>query len=259
MKASSLQFSFGVSVVCHAAVFGVIAVGGFSPFQSIVGSRVEAPVITLTLAEGMDKANGGEAVTANEPIVSEPAPPPPPSPKSAAVEPPLFIPPFEKTPVAEPAVLQPAPVDPAPQGPPSTVAVIEVPAKPSPVQELALNSTPSAQPVLVPSNASKPSSDAVTTKGTLTVRAQPNYRRNPEPPYPLTALRRRQQGVVLLDVQVSAQGRATQVEVKVSSGFALLDDTAVRAVLNWDFEPARIGPIPMDSKIEVPVRFQLGR
>ncbi len=87
--------------------------------------------------------------------------------------------------------------------------------------------------------------------------ARPLYRKNPEPAYPVAARRRRQEGVTLLSVHVTAAGRAGAVTVKQSSGFRLLDDAAAQAVLDWEFEPARIDAEPMESDIEVPVRFRL--
>ena len=87
--------------------------------------------------------------------------------------------------------------------------------------------------------------------------AQPLYRKNPEPAYPAAARRRRQEGVTLLAVQVTATGRAARVAVKQSSGFKLLDDAAAQAARSWEFEPARIGAEAMESEIEVPIRFRL--
>lgn len=87
--------------------------------------------------------------------------------------------------------------------------------------------------------------------------AQPLYRRNPEPPYPLAARRRRQEGVVELVVEVSAIGRASRVTVQRTSGFKLLDEAAARAVKDWEFEPARVSGVAVESRIEVPVRFRL--
>jgi len=97
----------------------------------------------------------------------------------------------------------------------------------------------------------------VTAKGSPGVLARPVYRMNPEPAYPAAARRRRQQGVTLLAVAVSASGRAVRVVVKESSGYQMLDDAAVRAVVDWEFEPARSGAVAVASEIEVPVRFQL--
>jgi len=56
---------------------------------------------------------------------------------------------------------------------------------------------------------------------------------------------------------VTTEGRAARVEIKTSSGFSLLDDAAVEAVRDWEFQPARIGSLALESEIEVPVRFEL--
>ena len=98
--------------------------------------------------------------------------------------------------------------------------------------------------------------DTAPTGGTATT-ARPSYRSNPKPVYPPEARRLRQQGQVLLTVEVSAQGRALSVALKQSSGFPLLDQTAIQTVRRWSFEPARIGGVPVASRAEVPVRFRL--
>jgi protein TonB len=90
------------------------------------------------------------------------------------------------------------------------------------------------------------------------ISARPRYRRNPEPPYPAIARRRRQQGLVLLAVEVDASGSPTAVEVQASSGFAALDAAAVAAVKEWEFEPGRLDGAPVASRVEVPIRFELG-
>lgn len=87
--------------------------------------------------------------------------------------------------------------------------------------------------------------------------ARPKYKSRPEPAYPALARRRRQQGVVLLTVLVGASGRPDSVEIRSSSGFRALDDAALEAVKQWEFEPARLGGVPVASEVEVPIRFQL--
>lgn len=37
----------------------------------------------------------------------------------------------------------------------------------------------------------------------------------------------------------------------------MLNEAAVQAVRNWEFEPARVGRLAMESEIEVPVGFKL--
>jgi protein TonB len=106
-------------------------------------------------------------------------------------------------------------------------------------------------------SSAKTGTDATTVEARPSVLAKPNYLINPEPPYPALARQRHQEGLVLLLVKVTPQGRVGQVEIKQSSGFSLLDTAAWQAVRDWKFEPARIGSLAVESEIEVPVRFEL--
>jgi protein TonB len=87
--------------------------------------------------------------------------------------------------------------------------------------------------------------------------AQPRYRTNPKPDYPIASQRRREEGVVILNVAVDAGGIPTSMSIKQSSGHPLLDRAALDAVRRWTFEPARSGGVPMFSQVPVPVRFSL--
>ncbi len=89
------------------------------------------------------------------------------------------------------------------------------------------------------------------------VSARPDYLRNPSPPYPEEAKLAHQEGVVLLLVQVSENGDASEVSVKQSSGFHRLDEAALQAVRKWKFKPGTMGGFPVKSQVEVPVRFRL--
>ena len=62
---------------------------------------------------------------------------------------------------------------------------------------------------------------------------------NPGPSYPYLSRKAREEGVVTLRVLVSADGRAKQLSVEQSSGFARLDDEALKTVRRWRFLPAR--------------------
>jgi protein TonB len=66
-----------------------------------------------------------------------------------------------------------------------------------------------------------------------------------------------QEGTVVLNVRVDAEGRVAAVQVKTSSGFAVLDTAAAGAVQRWEFAPARSGERAVSSDVEVPVRFKL--
>jgi protein TonB len=88
--------------------------------------------------------------------------------------------------------------------------------------------------------------------------AVPAYQVNPKPPYPLVARRIGAQGEVLLRVLVRQDGSVAAVELAQSSGFSLLDESATRTVReNWRFIPAQHDGIPVESWVEVPIRFVL--
>ncbi len=85
----------------------------------------------------------------------------------------------------------------------------------------------------------------------------PLYDINPPPVYPRVARRRNFQGTVLLDVRVTADGTAAEVKLVQSSGHHVLDQSALTAVQGWRFEPARRGTHPVETWVQVPVRFEL--
>jgi protein TonB len=58
---------------------------------------------------------------------------------------------------------------------------------------------------------------------------------------------------------VRADGSVAEVSVAQSSGFAQLDDSALKTVReSWHFIPARLDGVPVESWVEVPIRFVLG-
>ena len=81
--------------------------------------------------------------------------------------------------------------------------------------------------------------------------------KNPAPPYPVLARRRGYEGLVLLEVLVTREGRVAELRVKKSSGYKVLDRAAVKAVKNWLFEPGVKNGTTIDMWVEVPVRFRL--
>jgi periplasmic protein TonB len=85
----------------------------------------------------------------------------------------------------------------------------------------------------------------------------PLYDLNPPPVYPRVARRRNYQGTVLLDVRVTARGTVAEVKVAQSSGYSVLDRSALNSVRDWRFEPARRGTRPIETWVQVPVRFEL--
>lgn len=245
--ASALRVALGVSLGLHLAL--AVGVKMFWHGKSSTRTKEEMPITVEFSTEIASENAGASAAALQSSAKEEPAPPREPvreAPKEVAKL---------NTPVEAPPVV-----------PAASAATPAAEAKPMPA--LAEGGTTAASPNIVsgPANLAmngrpKPTSPAPhgmdVSKGKPGILAQPLYRKNPEPGYPAAARRRRQEGVTLLAVRVTATGHAARVEVKQSSGFKLLDDAASLAVLSWEFDPARIGTVAMESEIEVPIRFRL--
>ena len=66
-----------------------------------------------------------------------------------------------------------------------------------------------------------------------------------------------QQGTVIVRALVGPDGSADDIVVWRSSGYALLDAAALRAVRGWAFEPASVSGRRITAWVEVPVRFAI--
>lgn len=78
------------------------------------------------------------------------------------------------------------------------------------------------------------------------------------PPYPVTAIRGRHEGTVILLVQVGVDGSTQDVRVVRSSGHRELDRSAVEHVTrSWSFQPAIRDGKPAAARVRVPIEFSL--
>lgn len=79
-------------------------------------------------------------------------------------------------------------------------------------------------------------------------------RHAPKPVYPLEARKKGYEGKVLLRVEILQNGQVGRVEVKTSSGYEVLDESALVTLKEWKFHPTgKKGPVYRD----IPIRFQL--
>jgi len=83
------------------------------------------------------------------------------------------------------------------------------------------------------------------------------YLKNPKPPYPPYAYKAKQEGQVILSVEVLASGESGQVSIFSSSGFELLDESALSTVKKWHFVPAKKEGQVVPQTIRVPITFSL--
>lgn len=87
--------------------------------------------------------------------------------------------------------------------------------------------------------------------------AYPDYSLNPKPGYPLMARRRGYEGTVLIKVKVLKSGKVGALDVERSSQYEILDNTALNAVSEWTFVPAKRNGASITSWVTVPVKFEL--
>ena len=87
--------------------------------------------------------------------------------------------------------------------------------------------------------------------------APPKPKRNIRPDYPKGARQRGEQGDVILEIRVNAGGAVDDVKVAESSGFAELDEAAVKAAKAAKFSPARSGHDPVASTARLRLSFKL--
>ncbi len=86
---------------------------------------------------------------------------------------------------------------------------------------------------------------------------RPKYAENPKPLYPWKARKKGFQGEVVLKVEVLSNGLVGQMEVKKSSGHEILDHSALAAVKQWKFTPAKRGESAISAWVNIPIKFQL--
>ncbi|MGZ4977399.1 MAG: TonB family protein [Methylobacter sp.] len=125
-----------------------------------------------------------------------------------------------------------------------------------PVQQASAPAAPTSPP------AAEPVAKATNSKPADTQSYQsPNfnaaYLNNPAPAYPSVSRRLGEQGLVLLRVQVTADGTADSVELETGSGSSRLDQAALEAVKKWQFVPAKRGDQSISASVVVPVRFSI--
>ncbi len=84
------------------------------------------------------------------------------------------------------------------------------------------------------------------------------YRSGFQPPYPSASQRIGEEGTVVVRVVVGTDGRVVRASVARSSGFARLDEAAVkRALASWRFVPALRDGVPVEAERELSVTFRL--
>lgn len=187
-------------------------------------------------------------------VMDAPAPPVPTAPKPEPASP-QIQPPTKPEPKPQPQAkpvspqMQPAPV-PSPTAPSDTAPT--VPTVPTAPSAAPVPATPAAPPAGNQRSANNATAAAVVLPSTSA-----DYLNNPAPPYPRQSKRMGEEGTVVIRVLITTEGRAEKAEIRTSSGYARLDDTALSTVQRWRFVPGKRNGAPEDMWFNVPIRFVL--
>jgi periplasmic protein TonB len=244
---------------------GVLSLGAHLVLVALLGSwldrrepALQSPPILVHLVPAAPIAQRAHPV---EPPVRQALPDPKPKvPKAAAKRPP---------PVVHPpaAVVEP---------PPAPSAEVRLAASLDPLQAdvLAPAGVPLAPPDAGPPPAqSPPGVDTARTPGaaeTVVAGAQapadgpvtaPDFTAaflgNHPARYPPEAAREHEEGTVLVRVRVNAAGRLERAEIRRSSGFRRLDESALATVREWAFIPAKRAGQPIPYSLVIPIQYRL--
>ncbi len=175
----------------------------------------------------------------------------PPRPKEDPPPPPPLPPqPQQRVPTVAPApqlvaIADPTPSPNAPVGviePPQPLPPITAPVAPAPPAPIVPPAPPPALPA--PPRVELPSSDA-------------DYLQNPKPPYPPVSKRLNEQGSVTMRVLIGADGLPQKAEIRKSSGFDRLDQSAATTVMKWRYVPGKRAGVAEAMWFNVPINFVL--
>ena len=224
-------FAVLIAVAVHVGLaLGLVAYFRHAPEPEALAT-LDLSSVDLSFAERDDEM---AAVAPSMPSVAEPKPP---QPKSVEAPPP-----------PEDRAL-PRPPDPA-------AMTFAEPEETRPVMKTPETVFEKQKEPETPTKVAAPSAPAAAPKQAR-VDAPPKPKRTIRPDYPRRARQRGQEGEVTLEIRVDAEGRVDSVEVVGSSGFAELDDAAVRAARAARFTPAKSGERSVASKARLTLAFRL--
>ncbi|MFW6138496.1 MAG: energy transducer TonB [Spirochaetota bacterium] len=85
----------------------------------------------------------------------------------------------------------------------------------------------------------------------------PDYSNNRKPVYPAAARARGYEGTVFLRIVIDDQGRVLSSSIEKSSGYRILDQSALQTSREWVFDPAAAGQKNIKADVIVPVSFKI--
>ncbi|MDO9030612.1 MAG: TonB family protein [Hydrogenophaga sp.] len=171
----------------------------------------------------------------------------------------IELPQPQVTPTPPPPQSQPAPVPkrvtpPVPRPAPQPVAIADP--TPSPTAATGITEPqPPAPPPQTPMVVAEPAPPAPPKIELPSSSA--DYLNNAPPPYPPLSKRLGEQGKVIVRALIEVNGTASKAEIRTSSGYERLDQTALQTVLKWRYIPGKRAGVPEAMWFNIPINFVL--
>jgi protein TonB len=266
-------------IALHAAVVAAILVMG----KTAVTEIASAPVVQVRFVQIAPEPQQAPPAPAPAPPVPVPPPPQPVPPPPVPPPPPPPQPrPEPPKPVPEPPKPVPKPV-PKPMPKPVPKPVPKPTPKPVPRPEPAPESAPQpdptpapAQPVEAAPAPAAPQPSAPPPSGAPTGAAAPAGPSAPQgppqpkligqidylgappaPTFPAISRRMREEGLVIVRVQINTKGYVDKATIQKSSGFERLDESALQAVRRAAFKPYTENGVAYPALADIPFNFKL--
>ena len=256
-----------------AAVLVNLAILGLAPFllrPDRTPPEADAPPVRLQFPEMAQAPEAAEPALPEPPEIELPVPEPAPLPDPPDPVPPeLEIPEPEPIPEPPPA---PIPEPPPPEVPIPTVETappspaklpasrVPVRVRPRMVEAPVPSAVPPPRPAPRPPPAPTPATPAPRPSGPYAlgeVDQPPGVLGRPRPPYPFMARRRGIEGTVRVRFTVDREGRVRDLVILDSDPPGVFEDAVRDSVPNWRFRPGRKDGNAVDTRVELPIRFEL--
>jgi len=217
---------FGTAIGVSVALHGVLA-AGIVAYMKYVPNPVAVASLDLSSVE-LSFAEEEDATASTAQAMPAPPPAEPPSPADRPE-------PLEKLDALDDTAPLVSPEEAVPPSPEPEREAMETPPAPEPSAPVVERPAPKQAKVDAP----------------------PRPRKAIRPDYPKGARQRGEQGDVVLEIRVGADGIVERVEVAESSGHPELDEAAVRAAKAARFSPARAGRESVASTARLTLTFRL--
>ncbi|MCE9519870.1 MAG: energy transducer TonB [Verrucomicrobia bacterium] len=159
-------------------------------------------------------------------------------------------------PKAADSIVQAAPPVELKEEAPALMPVVESPPTGSQNTPIAAKTPSTAVASAEPAPKAKSAASATIRGGSSINISGVRYRERAALSYPISALRQRIGGTVLLLVNIDESGRATSISVQRSSGNADLDHAATTCARQSTYEPYRVHGVAQPCRVEAPFQFE---